>query len=79
MSTFGEKLKNLREDNDMTQSDLGKRLNMTQRKLSYIETGKCEPSLDDIISVCKYFGISADYFLSLPSNLKAYPEFKSKK
>ena len=39
--TFGEKIKNLREDQDLTQGQLGKLVNMTQRKISYIENILC--------------------------------------
>ena len=42
-TTFGEKVRSLREDADLTQTDLGKKLNMTQRKVSYLECGKYEP------------------------------------
>jgi len=63
--SFGEKVRNLREDQDLNQTQLGKLLGMTQRKLSYIECGKCEPSVDDIIAFCKYFNVSADYLLGI--------------
>lgn len=63
--SFGEKVRNLREDADLNQSQLGKALNMTQRKISYIECGKYEPSIDDIIALCKFFNVSADYLLGL--------------
>ena len=64
--TFGEKIKNLREDSDLNQSELGKRTNMTQRKISYIENNKYEPSLNDIRQLCLFFNVSADYLLDLP-------------
>ena len=64
--TFGEKIKNLREDSDLNQSELGKRTNMTQRKISYIENNKYEPSLNDIRELCLFFSVSADYLLDLP-------------
>lgn len=63
--SFGEKIKNLREDLDLNQTELGKRVNMTQRKISYIECDKCEPSIDDIISFAKFFNVSSDYLLGL--------------
>ena len=63
--TLGEKIRNLREDADMNQTQLGIALNMTQRKISYIECGKYEPSIDDIIAFCRYFKVSADYLLGL--------------
>lgn len=64
--TFGEKIKNLREDQDLTQGQLGKLVNMTQRKISYIENNKYEPSIDDIKAFCSFFEISADFLLDLP-------------
>lgn len=63
--TIGEKIKNLREDKNLTQGELGKVLNMTQRKISYLENNKYEPSIDDIIAICTYFKISSDYLLGL--------------
>lgn len=71
--SFGEKIKAFREDLDLTQTQLGKAVNMTQRKISYIECGKCEPSIEDIKSFCNFFNISADYFLDLKKSLN-YPE-----
>jgi len=68
--TLGEKLRNLREDRDMNQSQLGQALNMTQRKISYIECGKCEPSIEDLIAFCNYYRISADELLGLPTFYK---------
>ena len=64
--TFGEKIKNLREDRDLSQGELGEKTNMTQRKISYIENNKYEPSINDIRELCLFFGISADYLLDLP-------------
>lgn len=64
--TFGEKIKNLREDRDLTQGRLGELVNMTQRKISYIENNKYEPSIDDIRAFCLFFEVSADFLLELP-------------
>ena len=51
--SFGEKIRNLREDADLNQTQLGEAVQMTQRKISYIECGKYEPNLEDIISLLK--------------------------
>lgn len=67
--TFGEKVRNLREDFDLNQSQLAQKLGMTQRKISYIECGRNEPSIDDIRAICTFFNISSDYMLNLPHNL----------
>ena len=46
---------------------------MTQRKISYIENNKYEPSLADIQAFCVFFHVSADYLLGFPKNLP-YPK-----
>ena len=71
--TIGEKIKAFREDLDMNQTELGKIVNMTQRKISYIECGKYEPSIEDIKALCNFFNVSADYLLGLKKGLE-YPE-----
>lgn len=55
---------------DLNQTKLGKEVNMTQRKISYIENGTYEPSIDDIISFCKFFNVSSDYLLGLKDSTK---------
>ena len=42
--TLGEKVRILRENKGINQTELGKQTGMTQRKISYIECGKYEPS-----------------------------------
>ena len=73
--TFGEKLKLLREEHELNQTELGKLLGMTQRKVSYLERGQYEPSLLDIKAICTYFKVSADYLLGFPKPLP-YPKRK---
>ena len=68
--TFGEKIRNLREDADINQTQLGEAVHMTQRKISYIECGKYEPSVGDIVAFCHYFKVSADYLLDIPDKYR---------
>ena len=68
--SFGDRIRNLREDADLNQTQLGKAVNMTQRKISYIECGKNEPSIDDIIAFCRFFQVSADYLLGITQSSK---------
>jgi transcriptional regulator with XRE-family HTH domain len=67
MKMWYERIRELREDlpEKKSQSEIAAALKMTQRKLSYIETGKTEPSIQDMICICKYYRISADYILGL--------------
>ncbi|MBQ3141395.1 MAG: helix-turn-helix transcriptional regulator [Clostridia bacterium] len=62
---FGDRIRNLREDSDLSQTQLAQAVNMTQRKISYIECGKYEPSIDDIIALCKFFKVTSDYLLGI--------------
>ena len=71
--SFGDKVRYLREERNISQTELGKALNMTQRKVSYIECGKYEPSIEDIVAIATFFNVSADYLLGIPKD-KPYPE-----
>ncbi len=71
--SFGERIRDLREESNINQTALGRAVNMTQRKISYIECGKYEPSIDDIVALALYFKVSADYLLGLPKGL-SFPE-----
>lgn len=71
--SFGERIRFLRENKELNQSQLGNAVNMTQRKISYIENNKYEPSLADIQAFCMFFHVSADYLLGFPKNLP-YPK-----
>ncbi|MBQ8207594.1 MAG: helix-turn-helix transcriptional regulator [Clostridia bacterium] len=73
IKSFGEKIKLLRESAELTQTQLGNAVHMTQRKISYIERGTYEPSISDIIAFCCFFDISSDYLLGLPADMN-YPK-----
>jgi len=70
--TFGEKLRLLREEKELNQTELGNAVNMTQRKVSYLENGKYEPSMEDLKALCRFFNVSSDYLLGFPKTLP-YP------
>ena len=71
--TLGEKIRLLREERELNQTELGQAVNMTQRKISYLERDQYEPSLEDIRLLCKFFQVSADYLLGFPKHLP-YPK-----
>lgn len=68
--SFGEKIRSLREKADLNQTQLGQAVSMTQRKISYIECGKYEPSVEDIAAFCHFFEVSADYLLGIPDKYR---------
>ena len=69
--TFGERLRCLREERDpcLTQTQLALETGISQRKISYLERGELEPSLDELRRLCRYYQVSADYLLDLPAVL----------
>ena len=59
------RIKDLREDRDLTQKELAAALGITQRKYSYIETGT-QPLTDELlVKLSKYYMVSTDYILML--------------
>ena len=73
--TLGEKIRLLREEKELNQTELGKDVNMTQRKISYLENDKYEPSMEDIKALCSFFNVSADYLLGFSKHMP-YPKRK---
>lgn len=60
---FGEKLKMLREEKDLTQNDLAKHLNVSKANISRYELGSRQPNIDTIIIIAEFFNISLDWLL----------------
>ena len=62
---YRERMRNLREDNDLTQREGAKIINKSQQGYSHIEEGRAELKIDDMIKLCKFYGVSADYFVGM--------------
>lgn len=60
---FAARLKELRTEKNLNQSGLAKKLDVTQRKISYWETGKIEPNLTDLCRIAECFDVTTDYLL----------------
>lgn len=65
MKTYYERLRELREDNDLKQGDIAKVLGTTQQVYSRYENGINEIPLHHLVTLCKYYKVSADYILGL--------------
>lgn len=59
------RIKELRTEKELLQKDLGKEIGATNDQIYYWETGKSEPSIEYIIKLAKFFGVTADYLLGL--------------
>ncbi|WP_122639870.1 helix-turn-helix domain-containing protein [Romboutsia sp. Marseille-P6047] len=60
---FNKRLKELRKKHKLTQVELAKVFNITQRALSRLENGETAATEDIINKTADYFGVSSDYLL----------------
>lgn len=59
------RIKDLREDRDLTQTQVAQAIGITQRKYSYIETGTQQLTDELLVKLSRYYGVSTDYILKL--------------
>ena len=62
---YRRRMRDLREDSDLTQKQIGAIINKSQQGYSHIEDGRAELKIDDLITLCKFYNVSADYFIGL--------------
>ena len=72
------RIRNLREDNDLTQSELSKYLNISQVAYSYYELGRRTIPLELLSKLADYYNTSIDYLLYRTDIIKPYPKSKQK-
>ena len=60
---YRERMRALREDKDLTQATIAKIINKSQQGYNHIETGRAELKIEDLIKLCDYYNVSADYFI----------------
>jgi len=71
MRTFLDKLRGLREDNDLTQTQIAEILGTSQTMYARYERGANELPLHHLITLCRFYNVSADYLLdTTPSKLR---------
>ena len=72
VANYRERLRNVREDHDLTQAELGKLINKSQQGYNHIEAGRAELKIDDLVKLCKFYNLSADYLIGLCEKKKPY-------
>ena len=68
------RLKEIREDKDLLQSDIAKVLNVSQVAYSYYEIGKRQLPIDLLKKLAVYYKTSTDYLLGLTDVRTPYPK-----
>lgn len=71
-------IKDLRTDNDLTQAQVAEAIGITQRKYSYLETGKQQWTDELLARLAVFYHTSVDYLLGLTDNPRPYPRRKQK-
>ena len=68
MRTFIEIIRGLREDNDLTQMQVAEVLGTSQTMYARYERGANEMPIRHLVTLCKFYNVSADYFLGTEPN-----------
>ena len=75
---YRERLRAIREDRDLTQSELGRVLQKSQQGYNHIEVGRAELKIEDLKVLCGFYDLSADYVIGLTDEPKKLSETRSK-
>ena len=68
------RIRDLREDNDLSQSEIAKVIKTTQQQYSKIENGISDISGEKLILLAEFYNVSTDYILGLTNISKPYPK-----
>lgn len=67
---IGQRIRDLRKQKKMSQSELAKIIGVTQTTITAWETGKAEPSSSAVANLADYFNVTTDYLLGRPEEKK---------
>lgn len=67
------RLRDLREDNDLTQTHIAKLLNIKQNTYSQYESGARQIPIDTLVKLCEFYDTSVDYIIGLTNEKRPYP------
>ena len=63
LSTFNNRLKELRTKKNLSQERLAKRTGLTKTSINHWENGKCLPNANAIVTLAQFFDVTTDYLL----------------
>ena len=66
------RIRNIREDRDLTQAQIGTLLNKSQQGYNHIEAGRAELKIEDLVKLCKFYNLSADYVIGLINTPRSF-------
>ena len=71
-----QRIRDLREDHDLSQTEIAKMLNMSQSGYSKYETGENDIPTAVLITLAQFYQTSVDYLLGLTNVREPYPKTK---
>lgn len=72
-----DRIRNLREDADLTQAELGEQINVPQRTYAYYESGERMIPPQVLVALAQFHQVSIDYLLELTDQKAPYPRRKN--
>ena len=63
-----KRIRDMREDKDLTQTQLAKEINVSQRTYSYYENGERTIPPEILVALAKFYNVSVDYILEISDN-----------
>ena len=73
-----QRIRDLREDKDLTQREVGAAVNVPQRTYAYYESGERMVPPQVLVALAQIYNVSVDYLLGLTDQRKPYPKAKSR-
>ena len=70
---FGSRLRELRKQKNISQTELGQMLGVTSTQIGDMERGNSTTSMPRLYELCQYFEVSADYLMGLTDDSAPYP------
>ncbi len=71
---YAQRIRDLRNDNDLKQSIVAKKIGISQQYYSEYERNKRELPIRHLIKLCEYYNVSADYILGFTDEKKELPK-----
>lgn len=65
MTDYRSRLRDVREERDLAQAEVGRVLNKSQQGYNHIEAGRAELEIDDLIRLCQIYNLTANYLIGL--------------
>ncbi len=70
------RIRDLREDRDITQKEIAAYLHVKQNTYSQYENGQRQLPIECLIALAKFYSVSTDYLLGLTDDKASYPLIK---